>query len=164
MRGLLSIAVAGILLLPAIARAEWSSLDKSDPITDQKTAGRFAKLIPNESDNGSGQFALVCNPDKKIRLALDFGSTLNPTTTTDVVWIIYRVDQNKPNDSYWWMSHDRKAVTADLDQDMKGSLAHGTRLAFRFTNQKGTPLTAVFDISGIDKAMAEVEAQCAPGQ
>jgi|GEM_PF-3248260 len=155
-----TIVTTAILAITGAAHAGWEAYDKSDPITDARMVSRFVNADPAQSESGAGLFGFVCSDNNPIKLILSFGPALRPTTTTDVVWVVYRVDKNKPVDSYWWMSKDKRVLTMVLDEQAKTNLRRGSLLAARFSNNKGAPLTAVFDIAGIDDVVAEVEKRC----
>ncbi|MFE0757141.1 hypothetical protein ACFW16_24490 [Inquilinus sp. NPDC058860] len=148
-------------LLSVPAQAEWRRLDTKDPINDKITTSIYVDSTGEAGTESNAMFGVTCNPMKQLFFVASFSRRLDPASG-DTVWMLYRVDDNRAIGGNWSVRDD-PVVTLPYRKNIKIDFAGGTKLVVRATGQKRGPseLTALFDISGIDQAFADIEAACA---
>jgi hypothetical protein len=148
-------------LLSASARAEWQRVDNKDPINDKVATSIYVISTGEAGTEPDATFGVTCNQAKQLIFITGFRKPLEPSSG-GTVWMFYRVDDKRAIGGNWRITND-PVVTLPYRQNIKVDFAGGTRLAMRVTGQKLGPseLTALFDISGIDRAFADIEAACA---
>lgn len=157
------VLASAILAFTNQCLADWVEYNRVDPMTDGVTVSRY---VNDESNVPGAVFSFTCTDSKKFRLILGFGKDMRPFGQGSPLFIEYRVDKMAASSLLWWLSENRAALFIDFrpsDADHAAFLRAvraGNRLVVRFSQQRGGPITAAFDIHDAGKALADVKAAC----
>lgn len=136
---------------------KWRTSTDTDPLTDKSVY--FAMLL---SDSGESRFnrkplLVVRCKDNKTELYITWHDFLG----TNSIATTYRIDKDAAQQSKWSLSTDKKAAFFPGSPiQMLKRLSESTSFVANVTPYNESPVTAVFDTTGANKALSDLRKGC----
>lgn len=136
---------------------KWETLTRTDPLTDKSI-----HLAILEADTGEGRFRMkpsivIRCQDNRTEMYINWNDFLgsSPISTT------YRLDKEPAQRSGWSLSTDKKAAFfPGSPVPMLKKLINSSTFVANVTPYNESPVTAIFDVTGADKALADIRKGC----
>lgn len=146
-------AAAAVLLIGAApSAAQWSLTQKSDPITDARSATLMLKQNPI-------MLQLECDKSDAEPFSVMVGTTSyiggRPVARTAFV----RFDEGEPISSQWGHSSNF-ALLLDDQRGFITLLSRSRKVAVRLTAASGAPVDLVFNVAGAAAQVSRFQATC----
>jgi len=136
---------------------KWQTNTKTDPLTDKAvyTAAVFADTAEGKFGKPIGLF--VRCKDNRTEMYVTWNSYLG----RDEAMVTYRIDKEPAKASRWGLSTDNTATffPGSPVPTLK-KLANSSSFVANLTPYNDNPITAVFDMTGADKALADIRKGC----
>jgi hypothetical protein len=133
----------------------WTILQQADPITDKNRVTAFVEASSGKGPSGNAYVLTIHCFNTKAQLFIGWEHRMDA-----VQEVITRIDKDEPKASEWGSGSRRIALFhADPIQFIE-ELSKGERLVAQVTPKGSGPLTAIFDIKGVDKVIAPLRKEC----
>ena len=98
--------------------------------------------------------------EKHVDVYVDTGMTASVEGTDNEHTVRIRMDDKPAFTQSWSESTDGNALFAPSPRNLARNLSHGSTMLFEFVPFQANPVTAKFDLTGLDKLLPQVEAAC----
>lgn len=143
-------------LTSAATKGKWITQTNTDPLTDKSV---FLALL--EAESGKGAYGdtvrlLVRCQNNTTEAYINWNSFLG----SDGIRVTSRIDKNPAKTSTWSISTDNKAsFMPSAAATLKGFIG-ATSFVANLTPYSESPITAVFDITGAERAFEDISKGC----
>lgn len=137
-------------------KGKWDVEVKTNPIDDSRTV-----VSVLQADSGKGKYGdpitmIIRCDSNKTNMYIAWAGYLG----SDSIVVTSRIGSNKSQKAYWDLSTDNKATFRRQPIKLIKSMLGETKFIAQTTPYNESPTTAIFDITGIDNAVAPVRETC----
>lgn len=148
-----------LTLIASASAADWQTISKTDPITDEKLNYAFVEDVRNNEVFGS--LVVRCDGSWPLNVYLVgkfFGENRHGNTVT------YRIDKQEPFTRNWLVSRDGTALFANdaFKKKLANQLRVGEKVVIRATDYRGVTTDYFFTLAGSNDAIGTVLSNCDP--
>lgn len=147
---------------PAIGA--WETHDSTNPVDDSETLMISLKASEGASSTGEPVVLIIRCQSKKTELFVNWNNYLgndSGSPYSDWKHVVVRVGTEAASSQQWGLSTDSQATFASgSDIDLIKKMAKADRLVLQTTPFSESPVTAVFQLKGMDIAVKPLAASC----
>ncbi len=138
-------------------KGKWLSSVTTNPVNDSRTVTLYLTADSGKSIYGKKASLIIRCQSNKTEMFVSFHAFLG----MDSAQVTSRVDKRKAMVENWGLSTDKKAAfyPGSPIPEIKRML-NGKAYVAQVTPYSATPITAIFDIKGIDVAIKELRKTC----
>jgi type VI secretion system protein VasI len=136
-------------------QGNWIVTTDTNPIDDSKTVVAYLKARSGENSSQVPTLVLRCMSNKTESMI-----EWNDFLSTEYQYVTTRVGSKKAVTEPWSLSTDKTSTFHTEPIAFIRSMLKESRLLAQTTPYNENPVTAIFDISGIDNALTEVRKTC----
>lgn len=134
---------------------KWSLQKETNPVDDSKTVFIYLKADSGKGKYGDDIFFVARCKSNKTEAYINWESYLGRETT-----VLTRIGDNKANSEEWNISSDNKSSFKKNPIAFLKSMLEANKLVAQTTPYNENPITAIFNISGIENAIKPLREEC----
>ncbi|PSU73173.1 hypothetical protein C9J22_04340 [Photobacterium phosphoreum] len=134
---------------------DWNVSTDVNPIDDSKTVTLILNANSGKSKWGKPIYLVARCQSNKTNVYINWGEYLGREAI-----VLTRIGNNKANTSKWGISTDSKATFNNKPITFLKTMSKSNKLVAQITPYNESPVTAIFDISGLDNALKPLRETC----
>lgn len=134
---------------------KWSFQTEINPVDDSKTVFIYLKADSGKGKYGDDILFVARCKSNKTEAYINWESYLGRETT-----VLTRIGDNKANSEKWDISSDNKSSFKKNPIAFLKSMMEASKLVAQTTPYNENPITAIFNISGIENAIKPLREEC----
>lgn len=134
---------------------DWTYYESKNPIDDSKTVKAILEAYSGTGKYGDSIYLQIRCMDDETDVIIDWESYLGSKA-----YVTSRVDKNKAVTIKWSLSTDSKSVFSPHPHTLTRELFEAKKFVAQITPYNENPITAKFNLEGIDKFLPKLVKTC----